>query len=45
MEERIVRCNMCMWVGVEEELEYNPDTDEERCPACGQSGYIMDLIE
>lgn len=35
-----VRCNWCFWVGFEDELIVE---NEEICPKCKETGYIMDI--
>ena len=35
--DRCVKCNWCEWFGRESEL------DEEQCPVCNNSDYIMDV--
>ena len=39
---RIVRCNWCFWEGSETSLI---PAEEEQCPHCGKSGYLMDMDE
>ena len=36
----MVRCNWCEWLGHEYEIEVVKD--EEHCPSCHKSGYLMD---
>lgn len=42
---RIVRCNMCMKVFNESEINLNPVSDDEVCPYCHRSGMLMDLFD
>ena len=39
-----VRCNNCMAVFDEDDIPIN-DNDEEYCPECGETGYLMDMEE
>ena len=39
-DSQIVKCNWCDWYGTESDLNYNK-YDEEECPGCGNSGFIM----
>ena len=38
-----VRCNNCMNIFLEYYIICDKDTDEEYCPYCGKSGWLMDL--
>ena len=40
-----VRCNMCMWEGLEEDLILSVKENgiTEKCPQCGDSECLMDL--
>lgn len=42
-EERYVRCNRCMRIAHESELNVDKDTEQEHCPRCGASDALMDL--
>ena len=45
IEEILVRCNMCEWVGKEDELiplELEEGI-EDCCPKCRTENYLMDL--
>jgi hypothetical protein len=42
-EDRRVRCNWCMSVFDEEHIK--AVDDEEYCPICGETGYLMDMPE
>lgn len=38
-----VRCNNCMTVFCESEINYDEIEDKEFCPYCGASGCLMDM--
>jgi hypothetical protein len=42
-EDRIVRCNWCESVFYEDHIHLKED--EEYCPVCGKTGYLMDMPE
>lgn len=42
---RIVRCNMCMKVFNESEIDPNPVSGDEICPYCHRSLMLMDLFD
>ena len=43
-----VRCNMCFWVGEDEDLERYFDKEEQQyfdgCPECKTDHYLMDYF-
>lgn len=56
MIEEYIRCNNCMWVGMEEDLkllseenEYNPEDKTlywfKGCPDCMTDSYLMDITK
>lgn len=40
-----VRCNHCMKVFDEEKIVYDGEDDMEYCPECGESGFLMDMVD
>ena len=42
-DERTVRCNWCMKTFPESKIIFDPRSDEEACPYCQKSGYLMDI--
>lgn len=43
--ENKVRCNNCMTVFRESEINYDEIEDKEFCPYCGISGCLMDRVD
>lgn len=45
IEEPSIRCNMCDWIGTEEDLIRLTDEEDtlDGCPKCKTDNYLMDL--
>lgn len=40
---KIVRCNSCGWIGKDEEMGLTYRDDEEYCPRCRGTDWLMDV--
>ena len=38
-----VKCNWCEWQGIESDIDSYDHNDQELCPQCMVSGYLMDI--
>jgi len=39
---QVVKCNWCNWIGLSDQIPFNDDINEEFCPNCEETGYLMD---